>query len=594
MTRPLSLAAVACVLGLLTIAAPALSVRRYHAKPVDFSMAAPAAAVMGKASGRGPGIVSRPLRTSKRFNLVGLTWKGRVDEPKIALRTRTHGGRWTRWSSLATHSEDGPDPGSGEPRARGTSNPDWVGEADWVQYRADRSLPGLRLHFMNVRGTATRGDRARNAVRQVANTGVASVAGLVSTGIAKAGGPQPAIVKRADWGASQCTPRSRPQYGEVKTAFVHHTVNANDYTRDEAPDVVLAICRYHRDSNGWNDIGYNFLVDRFGTIYEGRAGGIDQPVIGAQAQGYNAQSTGIANIGTFSSVEQTPEALSAMARLIRWKLPLHGAPTAGTTTLISAGGSENRYPAGQRLTLRRVIGHRDTGATSCPGEALYAQLPRLRSMVGDVEPDGLTARVTAQVGVRRSTVTYGATAPVTGTITAGGAAPNTSLPVQIQAFVGTRWRTVATSVTDSAGAFASTVKPSRTRNLRARFPGQGGLRAANSKVVAVAVRPIVSVTGRPKRARAGVRAKIRGKVRPRRTYVWQVLQLKKGRRWAIVGRRKVRTARNGTFRSFFVPGTAGQYRFYVAALKDRKFARGVTKLYPVVVSRGRASGGAGA
>ncbi len=594
MKRFLSIAAAACVVGLLVVVAPALSVRRYHAPPVDFSMAAPPSAVLGKASTRGSGIVSKPLHPSKRFNLVGMTWKGRAGEPKIAIRTRRQGGRWTRWSPVATQAEDSPDPGRGEPGGRGTSNPDWVGEADWIQYRSDRSLRGLRLQFMNVRGTATRADRARGAVRRVANTGVVSAAGLVSAGIAKAGGPQPAIVKRADWGAGQCTPRSGAGYGEVKTAFVHHTVNANDYTRDEAPDVVLAICRYHRNSNGWNDIGYNFLVDRFGTIYEGRAGGIERPVIGAQAQGYNAQSTGIANIGTFSSVRQTPESLGAMARLIRWKLPLHGAPTAGTTTMVSAGGSENRYPAGQRVGLQRVIGHRDTGATSCPGEALYAQLPQLRSMVGDVEPGGLTTRITARVRARRSTVSYGATAPVTGTFTAGGASPNASLPVQIQAFVGTRWKTVATTATNPAGAFAATVKPARTRNLRARFPGQSSLRAASSKAVPVAVRPIVSVTGRPTRARAGVRAALRGKVRPRRTYVWQVLQRKQGKRWKIVGRRKVKTTRKGAYRSSFVPGSPGQYRFYVAALKDRTFARGVSKLYPVKVSRARGSGGAGA
>ncbi|MGI8749067.1 MAG: peptidoglycan recognition protein family protein, partial [Thermoleophilaceae bacterium] len=519
MKRSFSIAAAACVVGLLVVVAPALSVSRYHAEAVDFSMAPPPSAVVGKASARGAGVVSRPLRTTKRFNLVGLTWrKGGAHEPRIAIRTRRQDGKWTRWSSVATQAEDGPDPHSGEPATHGTSNPDWVGEADWVQYRSSQSLRGLRLQFMNVRGTATRADRARSAVRRVANTGVVSVAGLVGTGIAKAGGPQPAIVKRAAWGASQCTPRSGPAYGEVKTAFVHHTVNANDYTRDEAPDVVLAICRYHRNSNGWNDIGYNFLVDRFGTIYEGRAGGIERPVIGAHAQGYNAQSTGIANIGTFSSVQQTPEALSAMARLIRWKLPLHGAPTAGTTTLVSAGGSENRYPAGRRLALRRVIGHRDTGATSCPGEALYAQLPRLRSMVGDAQPGGLTTRVTARVRARRSTVSYGATTPVTGSVTAGGASPNASLPVQIQAFVGTRWKTVTTTTTNSAGAFASTVKPLRTRNLRARFPGQSSLRAATSKVVPVGVRPIVSVTRPPKRTRSGVRTWVRGKVRPRRGY----------------------------------------------------------------------------
>ncbi|MEJ7715789.1 MAG: N-acetylmuramoyl-L-alanine amidase [Thermoleophilaceae bacterium] len=542
---------------------------------------------MGKASGRGPGIVSRPLRTVQavqpgRPDLEGP--RGRAEDRRSARERRAAAGR--AGAAVATHSEDGPDPGSGEPGARGTSNPDWVGEADWVQYRSDRSLRGLRLQFMNVRGTATRADRARGAVRRVANTGV-GVGGRARERRDRQGGRAAARDRQARRLGRQPVHAAlgRRQYGEVKTAFVHHTVNANDYTRDEAPDVVLAICRYHRDSNGWNDIGYNFLVDRFGTIYEGRAGGIDQPVIGAQAQGYNAQSTGIANIGTFSSVRADPGVAQR-----------HGPPDPVEAAAARRPNGRHHH-AGQRrrdrrtairrdsdVALRRVIGHRDTGATSCPGEALYAQLPRLRSMVGDVEPGGLTTRDHGPgCGARRSTVTYGATAPVTGTITAGGAAPNASLPVQIQAFVGTRWRDGGHHDRPDSGrsvrlhrqalAHAQPARPLPRPERPARRELQGGAewpcgRSCRSR-------------GGPSALAPGSGLTLRGKVRPRRTYVWQVLQLKKGRRWAIVGRRKVKTARNGTFQSFFVPGSAGQYRFYVAALKDRTFARGVSKLYPV-------------
>ena len=197
---------------------------------------------------------------------------------------------------------------------------------------------------------------------------------------------------------------------------MHHTVSLNDYTPEEAPQIVLAICRYHRNSNGWNDIGYNALVDKYGTIYEGRAGGLDQAVIGAHAQGFNSQTAGIANIGDYTSVGASQESLAATANYIRWKLGVHGQPLSGPVTLTSAGGSASRYPAGSRATLERVSGHRDTGKTSCPGDALYDQLDDIRALVesGSRVRPTFSARVTAALADQR--VDYGEIVPVSGAL----------------------------------------------------------------------------------------------------------------------------------------------------------------------------------
>ena len=367
-------------------------------------------------------------------------------------------------------------------------------------------------------------------------------------------------------------------------------MTANGYTREEAPAAVLAMCRYHRNSNGWNDIGYNFLVDRFGTIYEGRAGGIDQPVIGAQAQGYNAQSTGIANIGTYTNAGQTPEALNAMAALIRWKLPIEGAPTAGTTTLTSAGGSSNRFPAGRQVTLQRVIGHRDTGSTACPGNALYAQLPELRALVGNLGPAGTATRLRAKVTARRATVPFGRQTGVTGRLTVGGAAPLTPLPVEVQAFVGTRWKRVAATTADVNGAFAATIAPKRTRLLRARFVGSPQLRPGTSPRFTVKVKPVVTLSGIPVRSRAGAGTAFRGRVSPVKRYVWQVLQVRRRGRFRTVGAKRLRVKRDGTFRGRFVPAGSATYRFYVVAKPDRLTVRGASRAYRLGVARSRGGG----
>jgi hypothetical protein len=166
----------------------------------------------------------------------------------------------------------------------------------------------------------------------------------------------------------------------VKLGFVHHTLNPNGYTAAEVPSMLRAIYLFHRDVNGWNDIGYNFAIDLFGRIFEARAGGIDEPVVGAQAGGYNMVSTGVAMLGDFQATAISTAAKRVLQRLIAWKLSLHGVPVKGhvTVRVDPAGAFYSRFPANAKVTLPRVAGHRDADTTDCPGNALYGELPSIR------------------------------------------------------------------------------------------------------------------------------------------------------------------------------------------------------------------------
>src|SRR4051794_23293561 len=286
--------------------------------------------------------VTDVLRPGKRFDLVGLKWRA-GDRVQGQVRARTTNGRWTRWTPLP-HAHDAID---------GT-DPAFTKTADELQFR-------LRGHARHLTARFVRALPHAPAPRAHA-----SQAGV------------PAMIMRDGWGAAHVPPRYPPEYGQVQAAFVHHTAGEIDYAPEDSPGIVLGIARYHRDSNGWNDIGYNFLVDRYGTIFEGRAGGIQAAVIGAQAQGYNSNSTGIACLGTFTNMPLDAPAMESLARLIAWKLSLHGVPVTGTVTVASLGGETNRYRAGTPVLLNRISGHRDGDQTTCPGDRLYAQLPELR------------------------------------------------------------------------------------------------------------------------------------------------------------------------------------------------------------------------
>ncbi len=558
-------AALVCALALF--AGPALSGERWRPDPVDFELK-PAAA-SASASGR---VTSAALRAPKRFNLVGMRWRGRA-QPRLSLRVRERGEHWSRWQALEAHGDHNPDPGGGE-RLVTASDPLWVGQADELQYRMSRRVPGLRLHFVNVEGTATAGDRLRTAVRRAASAAVVSVAGLFG-GDAQAQDPQPDMVTRAEWGASYCPPRRKAGYGVVKAAYVHHTVSVNDYTPEEAPAIVLAICRYHRNSNGWNDIGYNALVDQYGTLYEGRAGGIQNAVVGAQAEGYNEQTTGIASIGNNSEQAASPAELAALDRFLRWKLPLHGVPTTGTTVLVSAGGSTNRYRAGHKLRVPVVLGHRDTGATECPGNLLYEQLDDLRALVAAGAPlTGAGTRLTA--GVDNADLAYGSEVGVRGVLVRADGSAAAAQPVEVQTMGDGVWRTARQVTTAADGSFSTSIKPRKRMYVRARFASGAELRGTSSKKVLLRLRPQLTLGRSATRGRRGTEVRVSGRVAPRKRAVYIVLEQRVHGLWKRVGVRAVRVER-GRFHGSFTPAYRARYRYSVVARPDLDTDRGVSE-----------------
>jgi hypothetical protein len=376
-------------------------------------------------------------RDVRHFSLVGVVW----DDPdaelhgRVQVRTRAAGtGTWSGWQDLETHNADhAADPDTAERtsgRVRGATAPLWVGESDGVEVRvrseADgtRSLGnmGLRLELVDPgagdppAGRPAGGSRsggaldAEAAAASAANADLAPLGateipalsrqeterellrsnerGLLQPAEAKAGaevqrvkpyiGPRPRIVTRRGWGANERLRERKFVYTKkVKAAFVHHTASGNNYRCSQVPSLIRSIYRYHVESMGWRDVGYNFLIDKCGKIYEGRAGGVAKPVLGAHTFGFNSNSMGIAVLGSYGSSKPPSSAVRAVSRLTAWKLGLYGMNPRGKTYLKSGGG--NLYGKGRNVRLNVISGHRDGFATECPGRKLYGKLGTARS-----------------------------------------------------------------------------------------------------------------------------------------------------------------------------------------------------------------------
>ncbi|CAL9569576.1 hypothetical protein SUDANB132_04806 [Streptomyces sp. enrichment culture] len=198
--------------------------------------------------------------------------------------------------------------------------------------------------------------------------------------------PRPPIVPRAVWLGDDAREQPPPRYDdEVVAVFVHHTDSPGTYDCAEAPGIIRGLYEGQTVGRDWDDLGYNFVVDRCGTIYEGRAGGTDRPVTGAHTQGFNHRTTGIAALGTFTEGAHVPsEMLDAIAALAAWKLGTSGTDPRAEVRLVSSNGG-SRYAAGTTATLHAVAGHSDGFMTSCPGAALQARLPDIRTLAARLQ-----------------------------------------------------------------------------------------------------------------------------------------------------------------------------------------------------------------
>lgn len=328
-------------------------------------------------------VLSRP-EPVVGYGGVGVTWdpSATADDEELSFQVRTRtDGTWSPWQDLEYDAEYGPDPDSPEGRqARPGTDLLFVGRVDEVQVRADAqgivAPAGMRMAVI-APGQATDTERAAPAIdtRELASARTTAPAEDPSAKLASFT-PQPTIYSRAQWGANEALrDKGSLRYSEVHAGFVHHTVNANDYTRAEVPGLLRSIYAYHTQSLGWSDVGYNFLVDRFGRVWEGRAGGVDRPVVGAHTLGYNDDSFAMSAIGNFDVTKPSDAMLQAYGAVFAWKLSLHGIDATSPRQVVGPD------------TFAAINGHRDAGSTACPGRYLYAKLDEIRELAQGAQQD---------------------------------------------------------------------------------------------------------------------------------------------------------------------------------------------------------------
>jgi len=340
----------------------------------------------------------------KRFTVAGVSWAGSTDltadDVTVEVRVKEDAG-WTDWQAMPVP-DDGPQPGTPEAVGARLGTTPIVSEgATGIQVRVDtpsgRTLPDLKVTTIDP-GTSPADDNLAPA-QPAASASAAAI--------------QPTIITRAQWGADESLRGSKTLSTTVKAIVIHHTAGTNDYTPDTAAAQVRGIYAYDTQGLGWADIAYNFLVDKWGRVYEGRAGSITQPVRGAHAMGFNTDTMGISAIGNYETATAPSVMVDAIAKVAGWKLSQYGVSPTATTRLTSQGGTGAKYAAGVTVTLPTINAHQNTSYTLCPGKYLYPQMDTIRTKAANYAQYSNTAGSVA-VTTSRLYATYGSLTLKTG------------------------------------------------------------------------------------------------------------------------------------------------------------------------------------
>jgi hypothetical protein len=338
------------------------------ADPVPHSHEAATDLVPQSSSGA---VLKLPAQEVTHDQMVAVSWLG-ASAGSAAVRRRTATG-WSEWTELHVDPTERPDETEGPVDWRQYSALEWVGDADMVEVTVPSGVDDPILHVI--------GDSQRPTL--VAKEATAGALG--------------SILRRSAWGARAF--KGTPSIArELKLAIVHHSAGSNNYTREQVPGIIRGIQIFHQDTRGWNDIAYNFVVDKFGRIWEARAGGIDKAVIGGHTFGCNTGTLGVCYLGTLTNGVGLPSAAEAsIASLISWKFnQVHAVPPTGTTQYAPlSSNSASKFQANVTSEHPTVVGHSHFSSTQCPGHAstrvtsIRNELTRMDTVLGvDTSPKG--------------------------------------------------------------------------------------------------------------------------------------------------------------------------------------------------------------